>query len=168
VGYKKENYYFIPTYSLESCVGDFEPRVDDPLEKIIQEDYEDKLIDNFDGIEKDIVSMAMEGYNLHQISQILGIKLSKIYKIKKTLASKIISIKEENLKPSRIKFLENLLFLYLLTQRRTDKEKNEKLNEKEIYDNWEKDTILKEYKRPPYNIFEAIIGDIKNYFNQNG
>lgn len=160
MGYKRENYHFIPTYSLDSCVGDFEPRADDLFEKIIEQDYEDKLIENFEGIEKDIVSMAMEGFDLYQISQILGIKTSKIYKIKKILMKKISKLKGVNLKSSRERFLEKLLYLYLL--------KNRNKSEKEIYENWEKDVILKEYKRPPYNIFENIIKEVKSYLNENG
>lgn len=150
--------------SLDNIQGDLEPRTDFFSEKIEQmdnEDFEKNTLSQFEGIEKDVVSLIFEGYNLYQISQFLGLSANQIYKIRKKILKKIAPHykKEPKVPKKKIYFYENLLILYFL---RFPQKK-----EKEVYQNWENDPILKEYKKPKYNIYSNIIIKIKkNYGRQ--
>jgi hypothetical protein len=136
--------------SLENLQGDSEPRFDplsDLIEQIDNNNFEINILNKFSGIEKDVVSLIFEGYNLHQISQFLGLTVNQIYKIRKKILKTVsFDIKRDPKVPKKkIFFYENLIMLYHL--RFPEK------NEEEIYKNWENDPILKEYKKPKYNIF---------------
>lgn len=146
--------------SLDQLKGQ-EPNIDfssQLIEKLDDQDFEERMLSQFEGIEKDVVSLIFEGYNLYQISQFLGLSTNEIYKIRKKILKKIAFHykKEPKVPKKKIYFYENLLYLYLL------RFPNKK--EDEIYKNWENDPILKEYKKPKYNIYSNIINKIqKNY-----
>lgn len=144
--------------SLENVEGDLEPRTDFFSEKIEQmddEDFEKRILSQFEGTEKDVVSLIFEGYNLYQISLFLGLTTTQIYRIRRKILKKIAPSlnKESKVPKKKIHFYENLIYLYLL--RFPEKKMDE------IYNNWENDPILKEYTKPKYNIFIEIYKKFK-------
>lgn len=149
--------------SLDQLKGE-EPCVD-PVSEIIDRldnnDFEKNTLSQFEGVEKDVVSLIFEGYNLYQISQFLGLSTNQIYKIRKKILKKIAPHygKEPKVPKKKIYFYENLIYLYLL--RFPDKK------EDAIYKNWENDPILKEYKKPKYNIYRQIISKIKEKYGRS-
>lgn len=151
-------YYYV--LSLENIEGDLEPRTDFFSKKIDQmdnENFEKNILSQFQGIEKDVISLIFEGYNLYQISQFLNLTTTQIYKIRRKILKKIAPHyqKEPKVPKKKIHFYENLLYFYKICF--PNKEDDE------IYKNWENDPILKEYKKPKYNIYKEII----NFLKQN-
>jgi len=154
-------YYYGKTFSLESCVGDWEPRQENTFHNIEETDFEHKICDNFTGDKKDILSLILEGFNLNQISKILQIKQSKIYKIKRELMKDLAYLKNGRLPNTtkRIQLMENVILLYFLVHPGITAEEMDKV--------WDQDKVLKEYRKPPYNIIAETINELREFFKIN-
>jgi transposase len=151
------------TISLDQCVGDWEPRQESHLSDLEENDFEINICKSFTGDKQDILSLILEGYNFNQISKILGIKQSKIYRIKRELMKDLLYLKRKDfpIKSKRLQLIENLIYLYFLIHPQITAEEMDRI--------WEKDAVLKEYRKPPYNIIADAINELKDFFKiKNG
>lgn len=139
---------YVDPLSLDSAVGDLEPRDDNTY---VEDVYIDQIFDLLTDEERDIAEKLIEGENFHQIAKQKNYNTNQIYKIKHNLAEKLEHLHET----SSYTDVKNVVMLYLLSR----------LNDlpKRIWTRWEYDSCLKEYKRPSIktiteSLEELIIG----------
>lgn len=137
---------YVNHVSLESAIGDYEPRVyDDEVDSSL---YQDEVLSRLDDREKEIAQLIFDGYNFLEISKKLKLKESQIYKVKKTLAQKLGHLHTTST-PERIGAVVKLYF--------TGKLKN---MARHIYTIWNADPALREYERPTQAMIEDYIEDV--------
>lgn len=145
-------HYYAAVQPLQSCVGSLEPVVPDPYAIIEEEEFERNIFKNLNQQESDVVSLLLDGLDFVTIALMQGIKLSEIYKVKTKLMEKFaflngnrpISLRVRNKKI----LIKNLLWFYFLVH-----------PEKcplATYQGWEMDPVLKEHKKPPYNLIKEV------------
>ncbi len=157
---KPYRYFYVKPMSYENLLGDWEPRVEDTFEALEEDDFENTICNTYTGSKQDVLSLLLEGLNFNEIGKILHMKQSQIYQMKREFMKDFAYLKYNRGSDmsKKMQLIINLITLYYLI--------HPSIVARKMYEIWETDKVLKEYKKPPYNIVETTIGELSELFKK--
>lgn len=156
-------YRYASIESLDGCDwkrGDIHASENKFFDEVIEREFEQQLFKGLDDEKKNVVALLLDGFDFLVIGNILGIKQFHMYEIKCELekhfaflnGNKPVSLRVKN----KLSLMKNLIYFYCLVHPDESPAAIEK--------KWEKDPVLKEYKKPSSTLISAVCGKFQLEF----